>query len=95
MSKSIDDFVADIDKVFPGHGILRAHERMSSRSGRAESALAAFVVATVYDLYDETSPEASNVKRLATALELAAYELAKLEEQLQQTSRALGSGRHH
>jgi hypothetical protein len=95
MSKSIDDFVAEIDKVFPGHGILKTHERMNSRSVSAENALAAFVVATVYDLYDETSPEASNVKRLATALELASYELAKLEEQLQQTSRTLGYGRHY
>ena len=87
MSNSLDELIAEIDKMLPRYGILELYKGTDAPSGTAEKTLAAFIVATLHDLCDERSTREANAQRLATAFGIASSELAQLEKQLQRTSR--------
>ena len=95
MSNSLDELVAEIDKMFPRYGIAEIYKGTDVPSGTAEKALAAFIVAMLHDLCDERSTREANARRLATAFGVASYELAQLEKQLQRASRNPESSKGH
>lgn len=94
MRVPLDDLVAEIDSMIPGNGIVRIYERTKAPSESAEHALAAFIIAMVRDLWDEGSTKVENMKRLATAVGFAVYELEKLEERLEKAAQDLDSSRN-
>ena len=95
MSSSLDELIAEIDKMLPRYKIGEMYKGTDAPLGTAQKALAAFIVAMLHDLCDERSTREANAQRLATAFGVASYELAQLEKQLQRASRNPESSKGH